>query len=325
MLELKVLIAEDVHMVRGALAALLTLEPDISVVAEVECGDMVVPTALKTKPDVAVIDIDMPRMDGLTAAQILHEKLPSCRTLILTGMGRPGTLRRALAVSVSGFLLKDAPADQLAAAVRGVAAGRRIVDPPARPVRLGHRREPAVRARDRGPAPGVQGGGGGGDRGHAAPVGGHGAQPPDQDRHQTQRPQPRGRHPHRHRGRLGPLSVATLRSTEYCRPMPRGTSEVSEPMYFVLTALRAGPLHGHAISKSIKELSAGRVQPSVGTLYGILERLNERGVITVDREETVNGRNRRYFRITDEGQALVEAEARRMHEAAALVLRPSSS
>ncbi|MEV4470071.1 DNA-binding response regulator [Nonomuraea salmonea] len=129
MLELKVLIAEDVHMVRGALAALLTLEPDISVVAEVECGDMVVPTALKTKPDVAVIDIDMPRMDGLTAAQILHEKLPSCRTLILTGMGRPGTLRRALAVSVSGFLLKDAPADQLAAAVRGVAAGRRIVDP----------------------------------------------------------------------------------------------------------------------------------------------------------------------------------------------------
>ncbi|MFG6195959.1 PadR family transcriptional regulator [Nonomuraea sp. NPDC050451] len=104
--------------------------------------------------------------------------------------------------------------------------------------------------------------------------------------------------------------------------MPRGTSEVSEPMFFVLAALRAGPLHGHAISKSIKELSGGRVQPSVGTLYGILERLNERGVITVDREETVNGRNRRYFRITDEGQSLVEAEARRMQEAASLVLRP---
>ncbi|GAA3680559.1 PadR family transcriptional regulator [Nonomuraea antimicrobica] len=96
-------------------------------------------------------------------------------------------------------------------------------------------------------------------------------------------------------------------------------------MYFVLTALRAGPLHGHAISKSIKELSQGRVQPSVGTLYGILERLNERGVIAVDREETVNGRNRRYFRITPEGQALVEAEARRMQEAAALVLRPSGA
>ncbi|MFI6792325.1 PadR family transcriptional regulator [Nonomuraea sp. NPDC050383] len=107
--------------------------------------------------------------------------------------------------------------------------------------------------------------------------------------------------------------------------MPRGTSEVSEPMYFVLAALRGGPLHGHAISKSIQDLSGGRVQPSVGTLYGILERLNERGVITVDREETVNGRNRRYFRITDEGQALVEAEARRMQAAASLVLRPSGA
>ncbi|WP_188189335.1 PadR family transcriptional regulator [Nonomuraea sp. SYSU D8015] len=107
--------------------------------------------------------------------------------------------------------------------------------------------------------------------------------------------------------------------------MPRGTSEVSEPMYFVLAALRAEPLHGHAISKAVKELSGGRVQPSVGTLYGILERLNERGVIQVDREEVVNGRNRRYFRITDDGRALVEAEARRMQAAAALVLRPAGS
>ncbi|WP_214325841.1 PadR family transcriptional regulator [Nonomuraea sediminis] len=107
--------------------------------------------------------------------------------------------------------------------------------------------------------------------------------------------------------------------------MPRGTSEVSEPMYFVLTALLGGPLHGHAISKSIQELSGGRVKPSVGTLYGILERLHERGVIAVDREETVNGRARRYFRITDEGQALVTAEARRMREAAALVLRTAEA
>lgn len=96
-------------------------------------------------------------------------------------------------------------------------------------------------------------------------------------------------------------------------------------MYFVLTALLGGPLHGHAISKSIQELSGGRVRPSVGTLYGILERLHERGVIAVDHEETVNGRNRRYFRITDEGQALVTAEARRMREAAALVLRTAEA
>ncbi|WP_327089412.1 PadR family transcriptional regulator [Nonomuraea sp. NBC_01738] len=106
--------------------------------------------------------------------------------------------------------------------------------------------------------------------------------------------------------------------------MARGTSEVSEPMFFVLTALLGGPLHGHAISKSIQDLSGGRVRPSVGTLYGILERLHERGVIVVDREETVNGRNRRYFRITDDGQALVEAEARRMQQAASLVLRPTT-
>ncbi|MEV4247386.1 PadR family transcriptional regulator [Streptosporangium canum] len=102
--------------------------------------------------------------------------------------------------------------------------------------------------------------------------------------------------------------------------MPRGTSEVSEPMYFVLTTLLDGPMHGHAILKGVGELSGGRVRPSVGTLYGILERLSERGVLAVDREEVVNGRSRRYFRITDAGQAVVRAEARRMQAAAALVI-----
>ncbi|MEV0584264.1 PadR family transcriptional regulator [Nonomuraea sp. NPDC050310] len=102
--------------------------------------------------------------------------------------------------------------------------------------------------------------------------------------------------------------------------MPRGTDEVSEPMYFVLTALLDGPLHGHAIMKVVTGLSGGRVKPSVGTLYGILERLSDRGVIVVDREEVVNGRGRRYFRISDTGRALLEAEARRMMEAASLVM-----
>jgi DNA-binding PadR family transcriptional regulator len=96
--------------------------------------------------------------------------------------------------------------------------------------------------------------------------------------------------------------------------------EVSEPMYYVLAALLDGPLHGHAIIKVIAELSGSRVKPSVGTLYGILERLSDRGLIAVDREETVNGRNRRYFRISDDGQAVVRAEARRMQQAAALVM-----
>lgn len=126
---MKILLAEDVHMIRGALIALLELEPDLKVVAAVDRGDKIVETALASRPDVAVIDIDLPGMDGLTAAALLHEQLPSCRTLILTSLGRPGTLRRALANQVTGFLLKDSPPDQLAMAVRSVAAGRRVVDP----------------------------------------------------------------------------------------------------------------------------------------------------------------------------------------------------
>jgi two-component system response regulator DesR len=125
---IKVLIAEDVHMVRGALVALLRLESDIEVVAEVAGGNDIMPTARTTLPDVAVIDIDLPGKDGLTAAAELHEQLPNCRTLILTSLGRPGTLRRALAAKVGGFLLKDAPPDKLASAIRDVSVGRRVVD-----------------------------------------------------------------------------------------------------------------------------------------------------------------------------------------------------
>ncbi|MFP3991479.1 response regulator transcription factor [Streptomyces sp. E11-3] len=128
-MSVKILLAEDVHMVRGALVALLQLEPDLEVVASVDRGDVIVKTALEVRPDVAIIDIDLPGTDGLTAATELHEQLPSCRTLILTSLGRPGTLRRALSASVSGFLLKDSPPDQLALAVRSVAAGQRVVDP----------------------------------------------------------------------------------------------------------------------------------------------------------------------------------------------------
>jgi two-component system response regulator DesR len=116
------------HMVRGALVALLNLEPDIRVVAEVASGDEIIPTALRCRPGVAVIDIDLPGMDGLTAARELHDRLPECRTLILTSLGRPGTLRRALSAKVRGFILKDAPAAELADAIRGVAVGRRVVD-----------------------------------------------------------------------------------------------------------------------------------------------------------------------------------------------------
>jgi two-component system response regulator DesR len=129
MKQLTILLAEDVNMVRGALVALLNLEPDLTVVADVDNGDDILPTALEHRPDVAVIDIDLPGIDGLTAAAQLHERLPSCRTLILTSLGRPGTLRRALSAHVSGFLLKDAPPAKLADAVRNVAAGLRVIDP----------------------------------------------------------------------------------------------------------------------------------------------------------------------------------------------------
>src|SRR4051794_10397832 len=116
-------------MVRGALAALLTLEGDIDVVAEVTRGDAVVPTADKTQPDVALLDIEMPGMDGLTAAGELRAALPSCRVLILTTFGRPGYLRRAMEQGAAGFLLKDEPAEELARAIRRAVRGERVVDP----------------------------------------------------------------------------------------------------------------------------------------------------------------------------------------------------
>ncbi|MCX4884533.1 MULTISPECIES: DNA-binding response regulator [unclassified Streptomyces] len=128
-MSINILLAEDVHMIRGALVALLQLEPDLRVIASVERGDTIVSTALEVRPDVAVIDVDLPGMDGLTAAAELHEQLPSCRSLILTSLGKPGTLRRAMSAHVSGFLLKDSPPDQLASAVRSVARGGRVVDP----------------------------------------------------------------------------------------------------------------------------------------------------------------------------------------------------
>jgi two-component system response regulator DesR len=126
---IRVMLAEDQAMVRGALAALLALEGDIEIVAEVGRGDEVVSTALATRPDVALLDIEMPGLDGISAAAALHKQLPVCRVLILTTFGRPGYLRKAMESGVVGFLLKDAPATQLAAAIRRVVAGERVVDP----------------------------------------------------------------------------------------------------------------------------------------------------------------------------------------------------
>ena len=128
-MSVRVLIAEDVSMLRGALVALLELEWDLEVVAAVGRGDAIVPTALRTQPDVAVIDISLPGIDGLSAAMELHQQLPNCRTIMLTGLVRSGTLRRALDARVSGFLLKDSDPQRLARAIRAVVAGQRAIDP----------------------------------------------------------------------------------------------------------------------------------------------------------------------------------------------------
>jgi two-component system, NarL family, response regulator DesR len=127
--KIRILLAEDQAMVRGALTALLRLEEDLEVVAEVSQGDQVLPMAIKTKPDVALLDIEMPGSDGLSAAQALHKSLPAGRIVILTTFGRSGYLRRAMESGAVGFLLKDAPADQLATAIRRVVSGERVVDP----------------------------------------------------------------------------------------------------------------------------------------------------------------------------------------------------
>ena len=126
---IKVLLADDQALVRGALAALLALEPDLEVVAEVGRGDEVVDAARASAADVCLLDIEMPGVDGIAAAAAVRDALPGVRTLVVTTFGRPGFLRRALQAGASGFVVKDTPAAELADAVRRVHAGLRVVDP----------------------------------------------------------------------------------------------------------------------------------------------------------------------------------------------------
>ncbi|HEY3611365.1 MAG TPA: response regulator transcription factor [Pseudonocardiaceae bacterium] len=126
---IRVLLADDQALVRGALSAMLNLEADIEVVAEVGSGDEVVPAARRTHPDVALLDVQMPGKDGLAAAAELRDSLPSCRVVVCTTFGRPGYLARAMAAGAAGFVVKDAPPEQLVDAVRRVHNGLRVVDP----------------------------------------------------------------------------------------------------------------------------------------------------------------------------------------------------
>jgi two-component system response regulator DesR len=126
---IRILLAEDAHLIRGALSALIGLEDDMRVVAELDRGDAIVTTAIEVRPDVAVLDIELPGLDGLSAARLLREELPETHVLILTGLGSPGYLNRALEAQVGGFMRKDAPSEELADAIRRVADGRRFLDP----------------------------------------------------------------------------------------------------------------------------------------------------------------------------------------------------
>jgi len=128
-LTVRLLLADDQELVRSALAALLSLEEDFEVVASVGRGDEVVAAARAQRPDVALLDIQMEGIDGLAAARVLSQEVPECRSLILTTFGRPGYLRRAMESGAYGFVVKDAPAERLADAIRRVMAGERVVDP----------------------------------------------------------------------------------------------------------------------------------------------------------------------------------------------------
>ncbi|MET8224406.1 response regulator transcription factor [Streptomyces sp. NPDC005301] len=125
----RVLLAEDQGMMRGALALLLGMEPDLDVVAQVGAGDQIVDAVLTHRPDVALLDIELPGMSGLDAAAELRTQAPDCRVLILTTFGRPGYLRRAMEAGAAGFLVKDGPVEELAAVIRRVLTGETVIDP----------------------------------------------------------------------------------------------------------------------------------------------------------------------------------------------------
>ncbi|GAA0639337.1 response regulator transcription factor [Kutzneria viridogrisea] len=126
---IRILLAEDQNMVGSALVKLLNLEPGLSVVERVCTGPEIVPAALRCQPDVAVLDIELPGCSGLDAAEQLHRQLPDCRIMMITVFGRPGYLQRAVAAGATGFLVKDRPVDELATAIRQVAASETVLDP----------------------------------------------------------------------------------------------------------------------------------------------------------------------------------------------------
>jgi len=139
---ISILLAEDTAILRDTLVAVLDLEEDMTVVAQVSHGDQILPAARRWQPDIAILDIDLPGQDGLTAAGRLAVDLPECRVLILTALAQPTNLRTALAANVAGFLAKDTPAVDLIRAIRDIAGGARVIDPAVALAALDARRSP---------------------------------------------------------------------------------------------------------------------------------------------------------------------------------------
>jgi two-component system response regulator DesR len=185
---IRVLLAEDQAMIREALAALLSFEEDFEVVAKVGRGDEVTAAAKDAKPDVALLDIEMPGADGLTAAAALRRECPGIKIIILTTFGRPGYLRRAMESGASGFIVKDSPADKLVRTIRDVLAGQRVIDPDLAAAALAEGASPLTRGAGRGRDARP-------DRRRPVPVGRHGAQLPVVLHPEGRRPQPRRGHP----------------------------------------------------------------------------------------------------------------------------------
>jgi two-component system, NarL family, response regulator DesR len=139
---IRILLAEDQGMVQDALATLLGMEPDMEVVARLAAGDRVVEAATALRPDVALLDIEMPGMDGLEAAAQLHRVLPDCKILILTTFDRPGYLQRAVQGGASGFMVKDGPVEALIQAIKDILHGKQVIDPALAAAALGANRDP---------------------------------------------------------------------------------------------------------------------------------------------------------------------------------------
>lgn len=194
---IKVLIADDQHLVRGALAALLNLEDDIQVVAECADGDEVAQALDASGAQVALLDVQMPRLDGLRTAQLLRDSHPEVKILIVTTFDRPGYFRQAFEAGASGFLVKDSPPAELVAAIRRVHSGGKVVDPQRAMLSVETRANPLTEREREILALAAGGGTGVADRRRLAPVGRNGAQPPVQRHRQNQYLEPDRGGPHR--------------------------------------------------------------------------------------------------------------------------------